>query len=69
MALVFRDPFHPHGAAEIDPVGKERKQEQIAEESSPLPLVASRASLLGDWNPQVAPELLGELWFGAKSVV
>lgn len=51
-------------------MGKERKQEeQIAEENSHLPSVASRASLLGDWNSQVAWELLGELWFGAKSVV
>lgn len=22
MALVFREPFHPHGAAEIDPCGQ-----------------------------------------------
>lgn len=50
-------------------MGRERKEERVAGESSHLPSVASGASLLGNWNFQVAWELLGELRFGAKSVV
>lgn len=58
-----------HGAAEISPVGKEMKpEEQVAEGSSHLSSVASEP-LCCDWNSQMAWELLGELWFGAKSVV